>query len=410
MFRNGLWALRQRRYATLAALMFVVALLCVAAGTWQITRYQEKVHDNNALRANDHAAAVPLTTALVPLVGQGAAPSADAIRYRTVRVSGSYLPGTQFVQFSDANDNNGFAVLNPFRTREGVLLVARGFVPQTANATPPGNLPAPPSGQVTITGQLQTPDTGNDGAGQLPDAELTKINPTEQAGRLSAPVYNTYLALNSGQPGAAKLQPLPAPDMSNPAGGAAEWQHLAYIIQWYVFALLALAAPFIVARHEVREAQQLYLGYDPDAAEIDAELDAPADRPALTAGGDLVLRERGGLARLGEPTQEQWERAARLADRYGRSLGRGHEPTAGAPLPVRRPRREPAIGHEYRPVTSATHPARSRDSYHAEYNDYLWQLAMADGDLPAVVLPGDEAEQPRQRPEPVVIDADPEAD
>ena len=56
-------ALREPRYAAFAASMIVLALGCVAAGTWQIFRFEQSVRDNNALTANAHAAAVPLTAA-----------------------------------------------------------------------------------------------------------------------------------------------------------------------------------------------------------------------------------------------------------------------------------------------------------------------------------------------------------
>ena len=58
----------------------------------------------------------------------------------------------------------------------------------------------------------------------------------------------------SSQPGTAGLIQIPAPDLSNPAGGAIEPQHLAYVIQWFLFAALALAAPFVMARAETRRA------------------------------------------------------------------------------------------------------------------------------------------------------------
>jgi hypothetical protein len=40
--------------------------------------------------------------------------------------------------------------------------------------------------------------------------------------------------------------------MSNPAGGAEEPQHAAYVVQWYLFAALALAMPFVLAAAERR--------------------------------------------------------------------------------------------------------------------------------------------------------------
>jgi hypothetical protein len=75
-----------------------------------------------------------------------------------------------------------------------------------------------------------------------------------------------------------------SPDLSNPAGGALEPQHFAYIVQWYLFAALALAAPFAMARAERRERRP--------AEEFDA-----VPSPELT------------------PEQA---RQAKLADRYGR--------------------------------------------------------------------------------------------
>ena len=65
------------------------------------------------------------------------------------------------------------------------------------------------------------------------------------------PIYNGYAELEAGQPGTAgPPRDARSPDLSNPAGGALEPQHFAYIIQWYLFALLALAAPFAMARAE----------------------------------------------------------------------------------------------------------------------------------------------------------------
>ena len=68
-----------------------------------------------------------------------------------------------------------------------------------------------------------------------------------------------------------------------------------------------------------------------------------------------------------------------------------------------------------RPVpNSAAQPHRSHDGYHGSYNDYLWQLALADGELPQVAI-GSKDEPSRTEPpntdspaiEPLVIDQPP---
>ena len=82
---------------------------------------------------------------------------------------------------------------------------------------------------------------------------------------------------------------MPDPDLSNPAGGAVEPQHLAYVIQWFLFALLALAAPLVMARTDSRRPDH----EDANAARGFEEFAQPAPPPADD------------------------ERAARLADRYG---------------------------------------------------------------------------------------------
>jgi cytochrome oxidase assembly protein ShyY1 len=392
VLQSALWVLGRSRYRALTALMLVVALGCIGAGTWQVSRYAQKVRDNEALVRNAHMATVPLSTSLVPLGHDGPVPGRDAIRFRPVTVSGSYLPGPpQFVRNQSQDGVNGYYVLAGLRTTAGVLLVVRGFVPgDDRTGAPPNTLPAPPAGVVNVAGRLQTPDASSDAAARLPRGELETINPDEQAARLGAPVYDGYVTLNAGQPGTAGLTALPSPDLSNPAGGAQEWQHLAYVVQWYLFALFALAAPFLLARREVRDARRQFLGHDPDLA----ELGEPADQPARPGGvgRDVALRERGTVAARGEPTPDQWERAAQLADRYDRSLGRGHEAASDVPAPNRPGRAvdRPVIGGPYQLPNSARTVQRVYgDGYHSSYNDYLWQLALADGAVPAGPPTGD---------------------
>jgi len=95
-------------------------------------------------------------------------------------------------------------------------------------------------------------------------------------------VYAGYVQLEKGSPGTSGLTTIPPPALSNPAGGAVEPQHFAYIIQWYLFAALALAAPFAMARSETRQ-------------KVTSEID---DEPL--------------------PQSPEQARAAKMADRYGR--------------------------------------------------------------------------------------------
>jgi hypothetical protein len=184
------------------------------------------------------------------------------------------------------------------------------------------------------------------------------------------------VTLTAHQPGTAGLATVPLPDLGNPTGGAADWQLLSYVIQWYAFAVLALLLPFFISRAEVREARRRFLGIDEGARQLD-EVDRPHELAGAAAPGDeLVVRGRGELARHAEVAQRV-ERAARLADRYGQSLGLGAEEALAASEAAAPPKaRQPIV----RDSSAAVH--RSVDEYHASYNDYLWQLALADGGMP----------------------------
>ncbi|MDT4937390.1 MAG: hypothetical protein QOG80_1061 [Pseudonocardiales bacterium] len=268
--------------------MVLIAGVCVLLGTWQIARLGQKVTANDDLRRNAHAAAVPVS-AVLPLVGNRKAPKTHAIQFRSVTATGTFDVAHQtLARLRTVNGDTGDYVVTPLRTSGGVLLVARGFVTSTTVTSPP----APPSGQVTVTARVEPGDTRHDDAGQLPGHQVESINPPEQAARLGTPVYNGYAELLDGQPGVGTMTPIPAPDLSNPAGGAVEPQHVAYIIQWYLFAALALAAPLAMARSETKHRDER------DFDEVAAE---PA--PASTSA----------------PTPEQ-ARAARLADRYGKAV------------------------------------------------------------------------------------------
>lgn len=282
--------LRQPRYAALSALMVVVAIVCVAAGTWQIARFGQKVRENDALRANADSPVAQVADVL-PLVGHGKPPSTNAVEFRPVRVSGTYDVATQsLVRSRTLGDENGFLVLTPLRTPGGTLLVVRGFVALPASGGVPAAKP-PPTGAVTVTARVQAPESRNDLAADLTDHQVESINPGQQASRLGVAVFNGYAQLEAHQPGTAGLKAMPAPDLSNPAGGALEPQHFAYVIQWYLFALLALAAPVAMARAETK--------HQPVPRQFDDETASPPTSPHA-------------------PTAEEL-RAAKLADRYGRA-------------------------------------------------------------------------------------------
>jgi cytochrome oxidase assembly protein ShyY1 len=279
--------LRQPRYLGLFALMVVVAALCGLAGSWQVIRFSEKHDANRQLRLDNRDQPADIADVLGPATAQIS--NGRAQKFRHVTATGSYLSADQTLLRNQSVDGDvGYVVLTPLRTSTGILIVARGFLAQTGAATTSPPVPAAPSGPVTVTGRLQPVDSKADRFGQLPAPQVETVNAAAQAGRIGAPVWNGYAELLAGQPGTAGLTALPEPDMSNPAGGAEEPQHAAYVVQWYLFGLLALCAPFVMAaaerrRNEAEAAEQAELA-DPDAP--------PAPAKAATRSRKASLDDR----------------------------------------------------------------------------------------------------------------------
>ena len=278
-------ALRQPRYATLTALMVLVASVCALLGVWQLSRLDGKHRTNIDLRHNAKAAAVPVAALLRP-AGSRPVPSRVDVQFRRITATGTYDGAHQsLLRNQTVNGVTGFLVVTPLRTDDATLLVVRGFVTETSSTI---TAPAAPPGRVAITARVWPAATEPDRGAGLPGGQVESINAVDQAKRLGSDVLDGYAELLDGQPGGAGLTTIPPPDLSNPAGGAPELQHLAYVIQWFLFAVLALAAPVVMARAEGGDSSR----------EIDDEPDEPQ-----------------------EPTREQTAdeaRAAMLADRYGR--------------------------------------------------------------------------------------------
>ncbi len=253
-------SLREPRYVALSLLMLLIAVLCIGFGTWQISRFVWKDDTNHALRDNAHAATVGVGSVL-SVYGRSAPPAEDAYKFRTITATGEYGTTTELVRrrsvavaqsdTDEQSSENGYLVVTPFKTSEATLLVVRGFIPENDDGSIP-TAPPSPTGTVTITARAMPNEARDDHARELTQHQLDAINIAQQATRISGPIFDGYATLLAGEPGSASLSPIPDPSLSNPAGGAIEPQHLAYIIQWYLFAALAIAAPFAMIRAEKR--------------------------------------------------------------------------------------------------------------------------------------------------------------
>jgi cytochrome oxidase assembly protein ShyY1 len=178
----------------------------------------------------------------------------EQLRYRKLTATGTYLPDTEvLVANQTLGGAPGWWVVTPLRTTSGlVVLVNRGWVP-FSTVTPDGSFAAfaPPSGEVSVSGLVQsgqTPVVGlADDARALPRLDVDLL-----ADRLAAQgttdVARYWLQLDEQQPPQPGSEPiaLVLPPLD-------DGPHLNYTGQWAIFASLT-AIVFLVL--VVRTAQR----------------------------------------------------------------------------------------------------------------------------------------------------------
>jgi cytochrome oxidase assembly protein ShyY1 len=217
------------RWAGYLALVIIFAIACSALGTWQFNRRAEALAEVARIDANYDAAPVPVAEAL---------PDPESFdvdqRWQVVALSGRYLADEEVVvRNRPFEGSSGFQVITPFLLESGrVFMVDRGWIAQASDGRP-GDVPAPPEGDVEITARLKAGEGRIAGRTSTGD-EFATIDLAELADRVGEPSYT----------GAYGVLVQSAADADEPPLAAArpvrdEGPHLSYALQWFVFALLA---------------------------------------------------------------------------------------------------------------------------------------------------------------------------
>jgi cytochrome oxidase assembly protein ShyY1 len=242
-----------RRWLLFFVIVVLLAYACLLLGRWQWHRLTSTKANNAIIRTTEAAAPVPVDQVLRP--GENP-PSSD--QYKVVSATGRYDVGhTIIVRYqTDADGHSGVDVVVPLVTASGTaLLVDRGWV-ATSNQglTDPSQVPAPPSGTVTVVGHVRR-DAGG-GATSVVDNSTRAISSARIQPAIGIPVYGGFVDLTRESPApTTPLTPVELPDLSN-------GPHFFYALQWWFFGLLALFGFGYLAweektgRAELRRAQQ----------------------------------------------------------------------------------------------------------------------------------------------------------
>jgi cytochrome oxidase assembly protein ShyY1 len=251
------------RWLGYALLTVVLATVMVLLGFWQLDRYHQRSAVNARIDAASRTPPVQLATVLPAPTGRagstGPAPSSGATWTR-VSVAGRYDPSHEIlVRARTVDDRVGFEVVTPLVLGDGTaMLVDRGWVaPARGAATLKPVVPAAPTGDVTVVGWLRAPESGADQPqkieGQL---EVRRIAPTAMASTMPYPVWGGYVTLDEQVPPAdQRLVPIP-PDHQNAL------QNGGYVIQWWLFAAIAVGGFGYLVRREAHDAMSAAQGTD----------------------------------------------------------------------------------------------------------------------------------------------------
>ncbi|MBX6386269.1 MAG: SURF1 family protein [Microbispora sp.] len=238
-----------RRWIGLHLLVLALIPAFLFLGRWQWGRFEERSAQSARITANLAASPVPLDRLDRP---GGSVPERDM--YRLVTVTGRYDPAHELaVRRRTLNSRVGFYVITPLVTPQGAVLVNRGWVPAGATADTPPQVPAPPAGEVTVTGRLRPAET-EDNTGirnrpGLPAGQILLIDTPAIAKGLPYAVYGGFVELTAQQPQAGDApEPLPPPDVGGGGG-----LNLAYAVQWWLFIGIAVGGWVLLARREARD-------------------------------------------------------------------------------------------------------------------------------------------------------------
>ncbi|WP_405372731.1 MULTISPECIES: SURF1 family protein [unclassified Microbacterium] len=229
---RGRTALRWSGYVAVAV---IFAIACVMLSNWQFARGAERDAELAIVAANYEQDAVALD-ALIPV---GSAFDADD-EWRPVAMTGEYVAeDTLLVRNRPRGGTSAFEVLVPFRTDDGrIVIVDRGWVPPGKDRPEPDVVPAPPSGEVTVTGRLQPGEMRARNGRSAPDGQVATIDLpliSDTIGGGGATVTDAYVLMSEEDPAAAERpNALEAP--SEDPG-----PHLSYAIQWILFAVMGFA-------------------------------------------------------------------------------------------------------------------------------------------------------------------------
>lgn len=253
------------RWLGIHLLAVLVAVVCVAGTYWQAVRSFEPDRETITNPVEDLADAVTIDELGEP--GEFLHPNLTA--NTAIEASGRFDADSQLLVPQRLDQTQGYAVVLPLVTDEGVAMpVNRGWTED------PENIPAPPEGDVTVTGWLQPPQDAPDGffpVGAPDEGTAERIAPSVLIGEWDQQLYAAYITLPEREAAVDGLTPVPPPEP--PTEVTINWRSLSYAVQWAMFGVSGVVFWIILMRRELKDAAARETGGTTE--DEDTETDQP---------------------------------------------------------------------------------------------------------------------------------------
>ena len=228
------------RWTLLILFVAVLGVVFVSMGEWQLDRLAQRKERNATTIANEQSPVRPYEQVFTKQI-------TDADQWQRVEARGTFDADQQFVvRYRSSGELEGYEVLTPLRTANGVVLVDRGFIPVPRGTQIPSTAPPPPTGEVIVVGHVRRNEKGRRAATTPANNQVRLINSDAIAMTLPYPIKSGYIGLLTVQPEQeGGFQPIQLPELS-------EGPHFWYAVQWFMFTAVGVAGIVVFIRTDLR--------------------------------------------------------------------------------------------------------------------------------------------------------------
>jgi cytochrome oxidase assembly protein ShyY1 len=259
-----------RRWIAFALVVVFLAWVAWRLGEWQFHRLADRQERNEIIQRNEEAGADPVADVLAP----GRAVDA-ADEWRIVEATGTYaVEDTVVVRYRTRDGAAGVDVVVPLELDDGTsLLVDRGWFATDNRGATTADVPAPPDGEVDVTGWVRRDAEGD--SAEVTDQSTRAVDSARIGEALDREVLGGWVDLRSESPEpATPLQPVELPELDN-------GPHFFYGLQWWFFGALAIFGFFYLIYDEWRGGRGPW-----------GNQDAPAPEPTRTGRAEPARARR----------------------------------------------------------------------------------------------------------------------